>query len=93
MRSLNRQVSAHYNRNTKSHTAASMQSNAPGISQRMRARQRNTGILGGYRAEPTFEIITGWVVEFAGPWGNVIGLTDYVKDRAKARPASQQANR
>lgn len=36
-----------------------------------------------------FEINTGWVVEFADPWGNVIGLTDYVKDPAKARPASQ----
>ena len=32
-----------------------------------------------------FEINTGWVVEFADPWGNVIGLTDYVKDPAKAR--------
>jgi predicted enzyme related to lactoylglutathione lyase len=36
-----------------------------------------------------FEINTGWVVEFADPWGNVIGLTDYVKDAAKARPANQ----
>jgi predicted enzyme related to lactoylglutathione lyase len=36
-----------------------------------------------------FEINTGWVVEFADPWGNVIGLTDYVKDSAKTRPASQ----
>ena len=50
----------------------------------MRARRRNTGILGGYLAEPAFEINTGWVVEFADPWGNVIGLTDYAKDPAKA---------
>ena len=35
-----------------------------------------------------FEINTGWVVEFADPWGNVIGLTDYVSDPAKARPQS-----
>lgn len=26
-----------------------------------------------------FEVATGWTVEFADPWGNVIGLTDYVK--------------
>lgn len=51
----------------------------------MRARQRNNQILGGYLAEPTFEINTGWVVEFADPSGNVIGLTDYAKDSAKAR--------
>ena len=24
-----------------------------------------------------FEIATGWTVEYADPWGNVIGLTDY----------------
>lgn len=37
-------------------------------------------------AEP-FEVATGWTVEFADPWGNVIGLTDYVKDPARGRPA------
>lgn len=36
-----------------------------------------------------FEINTGWVVEFADPWGNVIGLTDYINAPAKARPANQ----
>jgi predicted enzyme related to lactoylglutathione lyase len=35
-------------------------------------------------AEP-FEIQTGWTVEFADPWGNVIGLADYTKDPAKGR--------
>jgi predicted enzyme related to lactoylglutathione lyase len=35
-------------------------------------------------SEP-FEIQTGWTVEFADPSGNVIGLTDYVKDPSKAR--------
>lgn len=25
------------------------------------------------------EIFTGWVVEIADPWGNVLGLTDYTK--------------
>ena len=32
-----------------------------------------------------FEVATGWVVEIADPWGNVIGLTDYVKDPARGR--------
>ncbi len=31
------------------------------------------------------EINTGWVVEVADPWGNVLGLTDYAKDPAKGR--------
>ncbi|MEV5883994.1 VOC family protein [Streptomyces sp. NPDC052020] len=26
-----------------------------------------------------FPVATGWTVEFADPWGNVIGLTDYGK--------------
>jgi predicted enzyme related to lactoylglutathione lyase len=34
-----------------------------------------------------FEIPTGWTVEVADPWGNVIGLTDYVKAPAMARSA------
>jgi predicted enzyme related to lactoylglutathione lyase len=34
-----------------------------------------------------FEIPTGWTVEAADPWGNVIGLTDYVKAPAMARSA------
>lgn len=28
---------------------------------------------------PPWELQTGWVVEVADPWGNVIGLTDYMK--------------
>ena len=32
-----------------------------------------------------WEAATGWVVEVADPWGNVIGLTDYAKAPAKAR--------
>ncbi len=42
--------------------------------------QRGVRTLG----EP-FEIATGWTVEIADPWGNVIGLTDYTKDRARGR--------
>ncbi len=37
-------------------------------------------------AEP-FEVATGWTVEVADPWGNVVGLTDYTKDPARARAA------
>lgn len=32
------------------------------------------------------EINTGWVIEFADPWGNVVGLTDYVKQPERGRP-------
>lgn len=32
-----------------------------------------------------WEVATGWVVECADPWGNVIGLTDYTKAPEKAR--------
>ena len=41
----------------------------------------------GLLAEPK-ELRTGWVVELADPWGNVIGLTDYLNDPARARPAA-----
>lgn len=34
---------------------------------------------------PPRELPTGWVVEVADPWGNVIGLTDYVKAPQHAR--------
>jgi predicted enzyme related to lactoylglutathione lyase len=43
-------------------------------------RQRGAHLLG----QP-MEILTGWAVELADPWGNVLGLTDYVKDPTKAR--------
>src|ERR671936_2010857 len=43
-------------------------------------RQKGARILG----EP-MEILTGWAVELADPWGNVLGLTDYVKAPAKGR--------
>ncbi|MFD6495203.1 VOC family protein [Streptomyces sp. NPDC060188] len=32
-----------------------------------------------------FSVATGWTVEFADPWGNVIGLTDYTKRPELAR--------
>jgi hypothetical protein len=55
----------------------------------MRARQRNTRILGGYLAAPTCEINTGWVGKLDDSWGNVFGLTHYPKDPVEARPTSQ----
>ncbi|MFJ4830489.1 VOC family protein [Streptomyces sp. NPDC088747] len=37
--------------------------------------------------DPPFKGATGWTVEFADPWGNVIGLTDYSKRPELSRPA------
>ncbi|MDO0935799.1 VOC family protein [Streptomyces sp. DG2A-72] len=34
-----------------------------------------------------FSVATGWTVEVADPWGNVIGLTDYTKRPELARRA------
>lgn len=36
---------------------------------------------------PPFRVRTGWVVEYADPWGNVVGLTDYAFDPDRARGA------
>ncbi|CAL9444042.1 VOC family protein [Streptomyces sp. enrichment culture] len=43
---------------------------------------RDAGI--GLLDEP-FPVATGWTVEFADPWGNVVGLTDYTKRPGLAR--------
>jgi hypothetical protein len=37
---------------------------------------------------PHGQIPTGWTVEIADPWGNVLGLTDYVKAPTMARRTS-----
>jgi hypothetical protein len=44
------------------------------------------GLLG----EPR-ELRTGWLVEVADPWGNVVGLTDYLlaPERARQREDGQ----
>lgn len=42
-------------------------------------------------ADP-FEVVTGWTVEFADPWGNVIGLTDYTGAPERARKAAQETS-
>ncbi|MDP9452105.1 MAG: VOC family protein [Actinomycetota bacterium] len=36
--------------------------------------------------EPVRQLRTGWVVEVADPWGNVVGLTDYLLAPERARP-------
>ena len=36
-----------------------------------------------------FEVATGWTVEIADPWGNVIGLTDYTRAPERARKAAR----
>jgi len=41
-------------------------------------------------AEP-FEMATGWTVEVADPWGNVVGLADYTKDPQRGRPVATGA--
>jgi len=33
------------------------------------------------------ELRTGWLVEVADPWGNLVGLTDYVNAPKRARSA------
>jgi predicted enzyme related to lactoylglutathione lyase len=43
-------------------------------------REKGARILG----QP-MEILTGWAVELSDPWGNVLGLTDYVKDPSRGR--------
>jgi len=47
-------------------------------------RAKGVRILG----EP-MEILTGWAVELADPWGNVLGLTDYLKDPARGRMSAE----
>ena len=39
-------------------------------------------------SEP-FEVATGWTVEIADPWGNVIGLTDYTRAPERGRKAAR----
>ncbi|MCX4813306.1 VOC family protein [Streptomyces sp. NBC_01239] len=35
--------------------------------------------------DPAFSVATGWTVEIADPWGNVLGFTDYSKRPELAR--------
>lgn len=47
----------------------------------------------GLTPDPTLSVSTGWTVELADPWGNVIGFTDYLKrpSLARQRPAVTSA--
>lgn len=45
--------------------------------------------LGPAGAEPlgeAFSVATGWTVEVADPWGNVVGFTDYTTMPERGRP-------
>ncbi|MDQ2714221.1 MAG: VOC family protein, partial [Chloroflexota bacterium] len=50
-----------------------------------RAAAQQLETLGITLLKDPWEVGTGWVVEIADPWGNVIGLTDYLKAPQKAR--------
>jgi len=45
------------------------------------------GAAGVQPLGPPFEVATGWTVELADPWGNVIGFTDYTKMPERGRGA------
>ncbi|MFF6984914.1 VOC family protein [Streptomyces sp. NPDC010273] len=49
-----------------------------------RAAQHLTG-AGVALLDPPFSVATGWTVEIADPWGNVLGFTDYSKRPELAR--------
>ncbi|MEV5099871.1 VOC family protein [Streptomyces rochei] len=44
-----------------------------------RTAARELSAAGVPPLDEPFPVATGWTVEFADPWGNVIGLTDYSK--------------
>jgi predicted enzyme related to lactoylglutathione lyase len=50
-----------------------------------RSAARALSAAGVEPIDPPFSVATGWTVEFADPWGNVIGLTDYTKRPELAR--------
>ncbi|UXY37427.1 VOC family protein [Streptomyces albidocamelliae] len=44
-----------------------------------RAAARHLAAAGIEPLDPAFQVATGWTVEIADPWGNILGLTDYTK--------------
>ncbi|WP_250403975.1 VOC family protein [Streptomyces cellostaticus] len=44
-----------------------------------RAAARELAAAGIAPLDGVFPVATGWTVEIADPWGNVVGLTDYSK--------------
>ncbi|MCT9007622.1 VOC family protein [Streptomyces sp. NPDC054766] len=54
-----------------------------------RAAARSLAAAGIAPLDEPFPGATGWTVEIADPWGNVIGLTDYTKRPELARRAQR----
>ncbi|MFE2580756.1 VOC family protein [Streptomyces sp. NPDC059378] len=54
-----------------------------------RSAARSLAAAGITPLEEPLSTATGWTVEFADPWGNVIGLTDYTKRPELARRAGR----
>ncbi|MFD7936002.1 VOC family protein [Streptomyces sp. NPDC059755] len=50
-----------------------------------RAAARRLTEVGITPLDPPFSTSTGWTVEIADPWGNVLGFTDYLKRPELAR--------
>ncbi|TQJ55239.1 VOC family protein [Streptomyces sp. NBC_00080] len=50
-----------------------------------RAAARRLAEAGITPLDPPFSTSTGWTVEIADPWGNVLGFTDYLKRPELAR--------
>ncbi|MFE6828230.1 VOC family protein [Streptomyces sp. NPDC057690] len=50
-----------------------------------RAAERRLTEAGITPLDPPFSTSTGWTVEIADPWGNVLGFTDYLKRPELAR--------
>lgn len=50
-----------------------------------RAAARRLAEAGITPVNPPFSTSTGWTVEIADPWGNVLGFTDYLKRPELAR--------
>ncbi|MEW2305090.1 VOC family protein [Streptomyces sp. NPDC006655] len=52
-----------------------------------RVAARRLAAAGIRPLDEPFSVATGWTVEIADPWGNVLGFTDYSKRPALARRA------
>ncbi|OLZ70958.1 extradiol dioxygenase [Streptomyces sp. IMTB 2501] len=50
-----------------------------------RAAARELADAGITPLDEVFQEATGWTVEFADPWGNILGFTDYTKRRELGR--------
>jgi predicted enzyme related to lactoylglutathione lyase len=50
-----------------------------------RAAARELAAAGIAPLDEVFSVATGWTVEIADPWGNVVGFTDYSKRPALGR--------